>query len=212
VFHRFKLLGQKTLVAPVYAKPPPGRTTFVGFVLDIDGSTDSAQMNETDETLSDVYKTRFPNGVVKVSWRDTKEAGHEKEMYAAAHGETTWNPGLARHGLSERLSDYGVEKFDLDLKVPGAGSPSPDPEAHPPTLYPEVITLRSFGEPLSQCKTPRELFEVIYDACLSTCLFHCIIRADDSPSIGGYVCRRRTSPRRVGKEYHVSSSAQDSDW
>ena len=76
-------------------------------------------------------------------------------MYDAAHGTNsgTWNPGLARHEHAERLLEFGVT--------------NPTRPALP-TLYPEITTLRSLGEPLSECRSMRELFGVIYDACLST--------------------------------------------
>ena len=153
VFHKLSLFEEKMIVTPVYAKAPPGCTTFIGFA-------DAGNVSETAEkdgrrSTSDGGTAQSLGRVVKISWQDTTPACHETRMYDAAHGTSsgTWNPGLARHEHAERLLEFGVT--------------NPTRPALP-TLYPEITTLRSLGEPLSECRSMRELFKVIYDACLST--------------------------------------------
>ena len=151
VFHRVTIFEKEMFLVPAYAKAPPGSTTFVGFVLETDGSggEDKAKWRNT---LRNAAETLPPVGVFKVSWQYGAEACHEKRMYDAAH-HPTMNPGLAFPDAAKRLLDHAVESH-------AHGSVAP-------LAYPEVMNLRSFGEPLSQCRTPRELLEVIYDACLS---------------------------------------------
>jgi len=153
VFYKFsKMLSdqQELVVAPAFAKPPPGTTSFIGFAFDV-GPSKGAK--DKDSKTIHAYKTQSPTRLVKMSWQDATEPCHELRMYEAAHSNESgsWTPGLARHEWAKRLSEFPVGSVDPQYRK----------------LYPEFTTLRSFGEPLSKCKTMRELFEVIYDACLS---------------------------------------------
>jgi len=98
-----------------------------------------------------------PSRVIKCSWLDPTKALHELQMYTAAHRDGKWLLGLARHEESSRICDAPASKTN---------------ELNARPRFPEVTSLLSFGEPLSECRTPRELFEVIYDVCLSESLFY----------------------------------------
>ena len=156
VFHRFTIGSESMIVAPVFAKPPPSRKTFVGFRLNTPGDT---QPSKKHAEIAMAYRSLPATGLFKLAWHDSAQSPcHEITIYEAAH-RGSWNPGLARHQSSSRLDGFAVKDFDF------AGTIDVDT-----TLVPEYLTLASIGEPLSACRTPRELFEVIYDACLSMSL------------------------------------------
>jgi len=157
IFIKFNMLQEEKVVASLYSKKPPGRRTFIGFALDIIRDPTSTEAI-SDAALIEAYRTKPPSRVMKSSWLDSTHKCHELRMYEVAHGTGKWLPGLARH-------EDGLRVDEALVKNPAK------PELR--ALYPEVTSLLSFGEPLSECKTPRQLFEVIYDACLSEhVIFH----------------------------------------
>jgi len=128
---------------PFFIRRPPGRTTFVGSILNIEGHDPSMEMLRT------AYDTRECTGVVKIAWPLAKDHKRETEWYATAHKDD-WIPGLAQHRTT---SVTHVQVFN----------PLNPDEAR----VLDVTILDSVGVPLSQCETPRELLEVISAVALS---------------------------------------------
>jgi len=174
-------------VAPLFTRRPPGRTTFVGTILDVKDS------DPNTAALRTAYNTRECTGVVKIAWPRAKDHKSEVEWYAAAHRDG-WIPGLARHRAA---SAEHVHVFN--------------PVAEDDARVLDVTILDSVGVPLSQCETPRELLEAISAVTLSEWVFlhgagkHSQELAFSGGTDGG--CGRDAS-RLLSNEHSVSSPAR----
>ncbi|EJD52861.1 hypothetical protein AURDEDRAFT_181365 [Auricularia subglabra TFB-10046 SS5] len=130
-------------LAPFYVTPPPGRVTFATFEVDSVPSPDS-----NASALGTRFRTGETSGFVKFSWQDDARVWKERDLLDRLHGGG-WLPGLVR--------PYPSQLKDTTLSIEQLGVTDGTHRTF------EMLHLGSIGEPLSQCKTPKEILMVAYD-------------------------------------------------
>lgn len=150
-------------VAPFHISRPPGRITFASFqLLPVHQDHDDGQMQ-------DFFLNREAQGFWKLSSQDAKSRWHEGDLLDYVHRKG-WVPGVARH--------ESVIRDPQDRAISGGGM----------ERVKESILLRSIGEPLSRCATPRELLYVLYDALEGTKRSLPLLRIDKHASAHAHMC------------------------
>ncbi|EJD52866.1 hypothetical protein AURDEDRAFT_111384 [Auricularia subglabra TFB-10046 SS5] len=130
-------------LAPFYTTPPPGRVTFASFEV--------ATIPAIGASIPDIgnqFRNHETFGFVKFSWQDDARVWKEADLLARLHKDG-WLPGVVR--------PYPSQLKDTTITIEQLGVDNGTSRTF------EMLHLGSIGEPLSQCRTPKEILMVAYD-------------------------------------------------